>query len=108
MIQSVHSFPMGAIADPMAMAERFTMQGESQDILREKGGAHGAEFVSEVGKHVEGPKFMGLNLLAMEVHEMPTPSQPTAMQPDPDFTPCRCRGGNKDCCFCGGRGIYTS
>jgi hypothetical protein len=40
--------------------------------------------------------------------EMPTPRQPKAMQPDPDSNPCRCRGGNKDCCFCGGRGFYTS
>lgn len=40
--------------------------------------------------------------------EVPTPRQPTDMQPDPHFTPCRCRGGNKDCCFCGGRGFYTT
>jgi len=24
------------------------------------------------------------------------------------YRTCRCRGGNKDCCFCGGRGFYTS
>jgi hypothetical protein len=25
---------------------------------------------------------------------------------DPTFIKCRCRGGNKDCCFCWGRGYY--
>jgi hypothetical protein len=25
---------------------------------------------------------------------------------DPSFVKCRCRGGNKDCCFCWGRGYY--
>ena len=39
--------------------------------------------------------------------DMPIPRHPKEVQTDPDFKPCRCRGGNKDCCFCGGRGFYS-
>ncbi len=29
-------------------------------------------------------------------------------EPVRDYTECFCRGGNKDCCFCGGRGYYRN
>ena len=40
-------------------------------------------------------------------------SRPVAWEPPPSTqapnpVSCRCQGGNKDCCFCGGRGFYTS
>lgn len=37
----------------------------------------------------------------------PTPREPAAFNLDPKFFSCRCQGGNKDCCFCGGRGFYA-
>lgn len=36
----------------------------------------------------------------------PQPQPPVNLEPTVAFPACRCRGGNKDCCFCGGRGFY--
>lgn len=36
-----------------------------------------------------------------------TPERPSQRPPvGPGMVSCRCQGGNKDCCFCGGRGFY--
>ena len=46
----------------------------------------------------------------MPVHSggiKPTAREPVAVELNPRFVPCRCQGGNKDCCFCGGRGYYA-
>jgi len=37
----------------------------------------------------------------------PVVRMPTSTQPNPRYAECRCRGANKDCCFCGGRGFYS-
>ena len=34
--------------------------------------------------------------------------QPIVVEPPQGYTTCRCQGGNKDCCFCGGRGFCVS
>ena len=34
------------------------------------------------------------------------PARNRATKGEPKPIPCRCRGGNKDCCFCAGRGYY--
>lgn len=36
----------------------------------------------------------------------PNPRPPIVAVPPAGLALCRCHGGNKDCCFCGGRG-YT-
>jgi hypothetical protein len=33
---------------------------------------------------------------------------PIILTPTTGFKSCRCRGGNKDCCFCDGRGFYST
>ena len=37
----------------------------------------------------------------------PVPREPAVIKLNANFMTCRCPGGNKDCCFCGGRGYYT-
>lgn len=37
---------------------------------------------------------------------LPVFSLPTVAALQASLTNCRCQGGNKDCCFCGGRGFY--
>lgn len=35
------------------------------------------------------------------------PREPVRLpQPVSDYVSCKCQGGNKDCCFCDGRGSY--
>lgn len=51
-----------------------------------------------------------LQASARPVHsggDRPTPREPVMIKRDPSFVVCRCQGGNKDCCFCGGRGFYA-
>ena len=51
-----------------------------------------------------------LQAAAKPVHSggsKPAPREPVATKLDPKFISCRCQGGNKDCCFCGGRGFYA-
>lgn len=38
-------------------------------------------------------------------HPSPTPRQPLVTGLRTGHVTCRCQGGNKDCCFCGGRGF---
>jgi hypothetical protein len=40
------------------------------------------------------------------VEAVPVAVQRAAGRREPVLVPCRCQGGNKDCCFCGGRGQY--
>jgi hypothetical protein len=47
---------------------------------------------------------------AVSVHsggKKPAAREPLVIEQDPNFVHCRCQGGNKDCCFCGGRGFYA-
>lgn len=37
----------------------------------------------------------------------PVRREPVMPRPESRFITCRCQGGNKDCCFCGGRGYYS-
>jgi hypothetical protein len=37
----------------------------------------------------------------------PAAREPASNKVDARFITCRCQGGNKDCCFCGGRGFYA-
>jgi len=51
-----------------------------------------------------------LQATAKPVHSgggKPTAREPVAPKLDPRFVTCRCQGGNKDCCFCGGRGFFA-
>lgn len=42
-----------------------------------------------------------------EPHPLP-PQPPLHRERTAPYRECRCRGGNKDCCFCGGRGFYAT
>jgi hypothetical protein len=45
-----------------------------------------------------------LQAAATTVSTATTERKPYGMELDPNYQPCICPGGNKDCCFCGGTG----
>lgn len=44
----------------------------------------------------------------LEIAADPERRAPQVWREDPTQTACRCQGGNKDCCFCFGRGFYNT